>query len=164
MEKPNFRDIKVNNIKILKNLTLASASIPSLSVETLNVSSNINVDGSIRITTPDAFKTGSQFWNVLSDASTKENIKKIDEEKEEKLINLIDNINIKEFNYIGTDKQIIGVIANEVEELYPSSIKTHNGLKHVDFTDLFYGLILYSKDLNTKIKNLEIKIEELKNK
>jgi hypothetical protein len=164
MERPNFRDIKVNNIKVLKKFSIDSVDIPVLNVDQLNVSSNINVNGSIQITTPNAFKTGSQFWNVLSDSSTKENIKKIDNDKKDKLLNLIENIDIKEFNYIGTDNQIIGVIANEVETLYSPSIKHFNNLKHVDFNDLFFGLILHSKKLSEQVKNLQSQIDELKNK
>ena len=63
----------------------------------------------------------------------------------------------KSYKFKNDDKTTFGLIAQEVEKIYPNLVDTDNkGIKSLNYTQLIPLLLLQSKDL-------ERKIEELKN-
>lgn len=61
----------------------------------------------------------------LSDERAKENIKPLGR--------FSDGISVYSYNYIGDDEEHIGIIAQEVEEVYPKAVKTIDGVKYVNY-------------------------------
>lgn len=95
--------------------------------------------------------------NVSSDRRLKENIKPIDEHEAEELIK---NIPVCNFNYIGSDDECIGVIAQDINEISPEIAKTivtqdENGYYGVKTSDLVFPLIKYVQILTKRIEQLE---------
>jgi len=92
-----------------------------------------------------------------SDRTYKENI--ID------LENQLDNINKlspKRFNFIGDDRNQIGLIAQEIREIYPEFVKEDpNGKLSVEYSKLTGVLIKSLQELSHKNNILEDKIQKL---
>lgn len=82
-------------------------------------------------------------------------------------LSIIDKINPVTFNWNdkavklnntkNTSSKNYGVIAQEIEEVLPDLIHETNGYKSVDYIQLIGVLLGAVKELNNKIKNLEIK-------
>lgn len=64
---------------------------------------------------------------ALSDIRLKENLIPIDSKN---------GLTIYKFNYIGNPQKYTGVIAQEVEQLYPEAVGNINGLKYVDYSKI----------------------------
>lgn len=75
---------------------------------------------------------GSAFL-TLSDKRAKENIRKVGETK--------DGQNIYEYNYKGSDKTEMGLIAQEVMEDHPEAVQKIGGLFHVDYGRALEGAV-----------------------
>jgi hypothetical protein len=79
-----------------------------------------------------ALQAGSTAAMILSDKRAKKDIKKIGEVK---------GVNIYEFKYKPEfnkgDETTVGVIAQEIENLIPNSVKELDGLKHVNYNKVF---------------------------
>jgi hypothetical protein len=88
-------------------------------------------------------------YGAISDISLKENI--IDTTS--KLADLL-KVKIRNYNLIGDDKKQIGVIAQELETIFPSMIDTDTitGLKSVKYSVFVPMLIKAIQELNDKIK------------
>lgn len=61
----------------------------------------------------------------LSDERAKENIEKVGE--------LDNGLNVYKYNYKGSNRKTIGVLAQEVEQSNPNAVIEINGLKHVNY-------------------------------
>lgn len=61
----------------------------------------------------------------LSDDRMKRNIVKVSTRR--------DGLNIYEFNYAGTEQRFRGVLASDVERLYPAAVKWEDGLRQVNY-------------------------------
>lgn len=82
-------------------------------------------------------------------------------------LSIIDKINPVTFNWNdkavklnntkNTSSKNYGVIAQEIEEVLPDLVHETNGYKSVDYIQLIGVLLSAVKELNNKIKNLEIK-------
>lgn len=71
--------------------------------------------------------------------------------------------NEDETNFVFNDGKQIGVIAQEVEEIFPELVKTdENGYKMVDYTKITPVLIEALKEQNSKIVSLENDNADLK--
>jgi hypothetical protein len=98
--------------------------------------------------------------NVSSDERLKENIEPVDVDEAVKLINDID---IKSFNYIGDDRPCIGVIAQDIIEVSPEIAKfiveqDEDGYYGVKTSDLVFPLIATVQKLTKEIEELKAKI------
>jgi len=93
-------------------------------------------------------------YGAISDVSLKENI--IDATS--KLNDLL-KVKVRNYNLIGDDKKQIGVIAQELETIFPSMIDTdkETGLKSVKYS-VFVPMLVKA------IQELKAEIEQLKNK
>lgn len=120
----------------------------SASTSTYTISLSPGSIGNAQITC--SGDVGAYTFTTLSDANQKENIQEISPDT----IDKIKNISLKQFNYIGLDKQRYGVIAQDVAEcgLGCLTSQSEDGMLRVNYTDL---LIL-------KIAQLEKEISELK--
>ena len=123
-----------------------------------------------------AAKPTSSAWTVVSDERVKTNIRPYETGLQELL-----QIEPKLFDYNGkagfdaTTKNNIGVIAQEIKDVMPETVKKYNAklneedeedteLYNFDSHALTFALINSVKELNAKIENLEAKIQTLKNK
>lgn len=92
----------------------------------------------------------------FSDVKLKNNINSLSNNKKLHLDNMKKLIP-KSYNFNENNDLSFGLIAQDVEKIYPNLVKTQeNGLKGVDYTQLIPLLLLQSKEM-------ERKIEELKN-
>jgi uncharacterized small protein (DUF1192 family) len=123
-----------------------------------------------------AAKPTSSAWTVISDERVKTNIRPYETGLQELL-----QIEPKLFDYNGkagfdaTTKNNIGVIAQEIKDVMPETVKKYNAklneedeedteLYNFDSHALTFALINSVKELNAKIENLETEIQKLKNK
>ncbi len=108
-----------------------------------------------------------QVWSgytctwVLSDLRLKENVKTIKKPLEalEKIRGVTWTWKNKEFGELTAP---MGIIAQDVEKVYPSLIKEENGIKKVQYTGLIGPLIEATRELNYKIELLKKQNSELK--
>lgn len=112
---------------------------------------NIECSGSIDV--------GDGAYQQTSDITLKENI--IDFECS---LEQIENLSVIYFNYIGSDGQVFGTIAQEVQKICPALVHVNtDGKLKVDYTKLsliaLYGVKLLAK----KVKNLDADITLIKN-
>ena len=97
---------------------------------------------------------------VGSDVKLKENIRNID------ISNLIDDLSVKSFDYKNGNKNIIGVIAQELEKTEFSKyiVKVNKkGYKAVDYTALSLACIQKVQKLEKIIKDMEGKNDKTNN-
>ena len=91
-----------------------------------------------------------------SDILLKNNITNLSSNKNKHLDNLKKLIP-KSYNFENDNKASFGLIAQDVERIFPNLVTTNNnGIKNIDYSQLIPLLLLQSN-------NLERKIEELKN-
>ena len=112
------------------------------------------------LTNKDVFTSGFMFSDlgffVTSDSKFKSNIKSLSDNKTEHL-DKIKKLIPKSYNFKGQKDSSFGLIAQEVEKIYPSLVTTkEDGTKSVNYTELIPLLLLQSNEM-------ERKIEELKN-
>lgn len=155
--RPNFKDIRVRNLAVLNNLE----SVGTFNAEDL-VINNLEVQGNIKVNSNNAFKQGGQFWNVLSDRSTKKNIQHINNSS---LAQHFDKVNVYKFQYIdqADDKEYLGVMADEIEELFPDAVTEIEGKKTVDTSYLFWCMFTKVRQQQFEINNLNARLERLEN-
>ena len=130
----------------------------------------------LQLSTDSAAKPSSNTWTVVSDERVKTNIRPYETGLQELL-----QIEPKLFDYNGkagfdpTTKNNIGVIAQEIKDVMPETVKKYNAklneedkedteLYNFDSHALTFALINSVKELNAKIENLEAKIQILQNK
>ena len=102
---------------------------------------------------------GDMFCRRLyerSDATLKNNIKILSND-ENKHLDKLKKLIPKSYNFVNEDKLSFGLIAQEVEKIYPNLVVTNkDGIKNIHYNQLIPLLLLQSN-------NLERKIDELKN-
>ena len=129
---------------------------PTTSVDGVNV--QLMADNHILIDAPSI--SSSVPISVGSDAKLKENIKDID------ISNLIDNLSVKRFDYKNGNKNVIGVIAQDLEksEFSKYIVKTNKeDYKMVDYTALSLACIQKVQKLEKIIKDMEGKNDKTNN-
>jgi len=110
-------------------------------------------------TVSETFDPLTSFANILSgagaaatafsDIRVKENIEEIT------VLDKLDQIEAKSFNFIGNDEPRIGVMAQDVEKVFPALVKEIDGVKTVDYGGLAAIAIQAIKEL---IKKQEFQI------
>ena len=112
----------------------------------LSISGDLNVSGIV---------TASDF-NSTSDENLKYDIKKV-----ENSIHLLNEINGVKFKWKSNNKSSIGVIAQEVEKVFPELI-SNGEVKSINYNGLIGVLIEAVKTQSIQINILQIEIEKLK--
>lgn len=98
-----------------------------------------------------------------SDMRLKENIKPL---KDESGLQLILQFKPKEFNFIGDNKTVAGLIAQDIQEIRPDWIVQHDDDEYITFDDKGYiqnSLIQAIQEQQVMIQQLEQRIAELEN-
>jgi hypothetical protein len=123
----------------------------------------VNGDGSSigSITTSNGKSGSSVSYNTTSDARLKENIVNAESQLE-----TIKNIQVREFDWKTTNEHDIGVIAQELESVYPNAVAVGGDNEHekpysVDYSKLVVPLIKAVQEQQTIIESLEARITAL---
>lgn len=111
--------------------------IPETGVNSVFIKKNLQVANEITVT---------------SSEKEKENIKDINND-----VNDILKLNPKEYNYNNDSKLHFGLIAEQVEKVYPNLVSNNNGGISLNYLEIVPLLI-------NKIKDLQNQIDELKRK
>jgi hypothetical protein len=136
------------NVNISKNLTVdtntlfVDASNNRVGIGTITPAYALDVTGNVNATS----------YNTPSDYRIKENVQKLDESF------TIDNL--KPVTYLNnkTEKQDIGLIAHELQEVYPFLVtgeKDGENLQSVNYIGLIAILIKEIQELKERVKTLE---------
>lgn len=121
---------------------------------TFQASSSITYSNSGVYTQSGAIYASAGFYDT-SDMRVKDNIESIDVSK-------ADKIRLVEFDRTDREHHGYGVIAQELETVYPSMVNTdENGFKTVNYSEIYAVKIKYLED---KIAALEAVIDKLTNK
>lgn len=124
-----------------------------------NMSGNFGVTGTITAT------SNITAYGSVSDITLKENIVAIDSP-----LDKISKLNGYYFNYIGDEQRLIGVIAQEVEQVLPELVYEFTPVgkeevkKAVRYEILTALLLEGIKELQAKVDTLEKQIQELQSK
>jgi hypothetical protein len=98
-------------------------------------------------------------YGAISDQSLKENIV----DATDKLADL-NQVQVRNFNLIGSDHKQIGVVAQELESVFPALVKTDDsGIKSVKYSVFVPILIKALQEADSKIEALETRIQALEN-
>jgi hypothetical protein len=140
----------------------------SVGIGTTSPEYSLDVRGNIFTSVGGYTQTGSENWIIQSDRRIKENIVKASYDKCLDNIKKIElyNFNFKE-NYVNTnDRNQLGFIAQEVQEVYPKAIKviTNDKIEELltlNTTQIKYTLYGAVKSLIEKVENLEMRVDKL---
>lgn len=112
----------------------------------------------LQLTGSSAIKSSDTSWTNPSDERLKQNITDFN-----KGLDVIDQIRCREFEYRNNPgKKIVGVIAQEMLDVYPECISTGaNDMYNFDASDITFLLINSVKELKKQNKLLLSRIEEL---
>jgi hypothetical protein len=138
--------IKNQAIWVYKRVTTGEVFItPADSKKNIFIKTDLIVEGSI--TNP-------------SDISLKKNIEKISQENNENVLNLEPRV----FTYKNDFKEHkhFGLIAQDVEKLYPNLVSNQSGYKTVNYIEIIPLLISKIKEMQDEISILKDKLNELK--
>lgn len=92
-------------------------------------------------------------YGAISDIKLKENIV----DASPKLDDLL-KVKIKNFNYIGSNEKQLGVIAQELEEVFPSMIEQHEDYEEVKVTNEDGNITTEKKTLGTVTKSVKYSV------
>ena len=154
--------LTTSNFGIMKTGQVDNSKIPFVITNTGNVCINytnlswstvyaLDVGGSVNATS----------YNTPSDYRIKENVTQLDSKFVVDKLNPVTYLNTK------SDKQDIGLIAHELQEIYPELVngeKDGEQFQSVNYIGLIPILIKEIQELKKEIKSVKIELNELKNK
>ena len=118
--------------------TFTNLGNATLTVDVSSITGNLGVSGTV---------TAADF-NTTSDISLKQNINVIDS-----ALSKISQLNGYTFNWKNNDKEAVGIMAQEVEQVLPQIVATgEDGYKKVSYDSLIPLLIEAVKELSAKVK------------
>jgi hypothetical protein len=146
-----FSDHNDNSLKFWQGsdrLTILANG--KVGIGTVNPLEELEVNGNVMATA----------FLYSSDKQLKTNIKELDNSLEKIL-----QLNGVSFNWKENGKESIGLIAQDVEKVYPELVKTssYTGLKSLEYGNLVAPLIEAIKEQQKKIDDMEKKINTLQN-
>ena len=119
--------------------TMTNLGNVSIAVDVSSITGNLSVTGDV---------TAVNF-NATSDATLKENLSIIDSPLEK-----LSLLNGYTFNWIDNKREAVGIVAQEVEKVFPQIVSTsEDGLKRVSYDSLIPLLIESIKDLKNQLDN-----------
>ena len=141
------------------NITGASGNFTTLSAVTISdgtaILSNGSLSGVTDIVTTGNITAGGDL-TVLSDARLKANIVSLGSTLSKLL--LLDG---KSYTMKKDNKQKIGVLAQDIEKVFPELVSETNGIKSVNYLGLVPVLINALKEQDSKMKEQEQRLERL---
>jgi hypothetical protein len=118
--------------------TFTNLGNATLTVDVSSITGNLGVSGTV---------TAADF-NTTSDIALKDNINVIDS-----ALSKISQLNGYTFNWKNNDKEAVGIMAQEVEQVLPQIVATgEDGYKKVSYDSLIPLLIEAVKELSAKVK------------
>ena len=120
---------------------------------------SVKVNGKFEV--KEGYSASATEWKEYSDISLKKDIFKIDEYINDK----IDLLEPVLYTLKSNDKKAVGFIAQEVKKIFPLLVsKDNNGILAINYSKLTSYLVKGAQENNKKIKELESKINEEKEK
>ncbi|MCS7245902.1 MAG: tail fiber domain-containing protein [candidate division WOR-3 bacterium] len=116
----------------------------------------IKEKGRLNYESPRVNRYSSKSKNIIagtipSDERIKENVEEISS-----ALSVISALTIYNYNWKGTDIKDIGLIAQELEKVYPDAVKTlENGLKVIDYQKIIVLLIGAIKEIKQEIEKIK---------
>jgi hypothetical protein len=115
----------------------------------------IREKGNLNYESPRVNRYDSRSRNIIagtiSDERLKENFNNL-----ENALGIIMALNIYNFDWKGTNVEDIGLIAQEVEKVFPQAVKTlENGVKVIDYNKFIALIIKAIKEIKEEIDNLK---------
>jgi hypothetical protein len=116
----------------------------------------IKEKGNLNYESPRVNRYDSRSRNIIagtipSDERLKENFNNL-----ENALGIIMALNIYNFDWKGTNVEDIGLIAQEVEKVFPQAVKTlENGVKVIDYNKFIALIIKAIKEIKEEIDNLK---------
>lgn len=95
----------------------------------------------------------------FSDAKLKENIKPLDSSLEKLL-----RLNGVSYSWVKDGEKDIGLVAQNVEEVYPELVKEKDGLKQVDYEKLIAPVIEAIREQQKEINSLQSELKQAQEK
>jgi hypothetical protein len=147
----------------------------SVGIGTMSPEYQLDVRGFIFASGGGYTQTGSENWVVQSDRRIKENIVKASYEK---CLENVKNIELYNFNFkdncVNTnDRNQLGFIAQEVQQVYPKAVEVGkiildnnqgiNDLLTLNTTQIKYTLYGAVKNLIERVENIELRVEQIYN-
>lgn len=118
--------------------TITNLANTTITLDVSNISGNLTVTGDV----------SAANFNSTSDVSLKENLNIIDYPLEK-----LSQLNGYTFDWKSSKKSAIGIVAQEVEKVFPQMVVTgEDGVKRVSYDSLIPVLLEAIKELNSKIK------------
>jgi hypothetical protein len=117
---------------------------------------DIREKGNLNYESPRVNRYDSRSRNIIagtipSDERLKENFNNL-----ENALGIIMALNIYNFDWKGTNVEDIGLIAQEVEKVFPQAVKTlENGVKVIDYNKFIALIIKAIKEIKEEIDNLK---------
>ena len=160
---PNINNTQLTTALIFGSPTCTLGSVTSSSLITgiLNVNGNVGIgvnptnNYSLEVVNSAHRSDNSPFWNVTSDITLKKNVSSVELED---CYSKIKKLRLVNFNWKtqedGEDKDF-GLIANEVEEVFPKSICIDNGIRSIDYSEIYLSLLGTVQKLMEEIQELK---------
>lgn len=140
--------VLVAGITATDDTTTNTSYYPSLFTATSGSQSSAKVSSTKLYFNPNTGTLSSTNFNSLSDLILKENIVPLNVS--------IDSINPVEFTWKDNNKKSFGLIAQDVEEIFPHMVETsEEGIKSVSYIQLIPILIKEIKELKEEIKKMK---------
>ena len=122
-----------------------------------NVAQMFGNAGEFRIKGDGDAQNTNNSYGAISDQTLKENIVNATDKLAD-----INQVQIRNFNFIGSDHKQIGVIAQELEAIFPNLVKTDDeGVKSVKYSVLVPILVKALQEADDKIDALTARVEAL---
>jgi len=129
-------------------------------IDILSINSNLNTSGSeqvMKVTSEGNLYNATGTYGVLSDKRLKENITPATSQ-----IDDLKKLNFVNYNLIGQENNLLGLIAQEVEETCPHLVDSSAKYKTVKSSILYMKCAKALQELVYKVESLEKEIESLK--
>ena len=140
----------VAGVTITSNNTSSDTFYIPMSNTVSGTWSNSVVSDSQMYFVPSTGTLNAVVFNATSDIKLKYNINNIDSPS-----NLVSNLRGVSFQWKDTDLRSYGVIAQELENVLPELVNTHNDVKSVNYDGIIAVLIEAVKELSDRVKELE---------
>ena len=139
-------------ITVSDDISTDASYYPALMTATSGSQSSAKVSSTSLYFNPSTGTLNSTIYNSLSDETQKTNVIDI-----ENATNVIEKLNAVEFDWLHSGKHSAGVIAQQLETVLPFLVDTDVvGLKSVNYSGLIAYLIQSNKELNDRLKKLEL--------
>jgi len=121
----------------------------------VTITGTFSVKGSFVLNSDSAVKQGSQLWDIISDKTTKKNIRELTVVETKELVEAVNESVIKKFQYKEdhSEEYRIGVIADEMHPVFVKTTDTN--IKHIKADELLFSVLLAYQELKKEVYELK---------